>query len=238
MTASAVPLATRFHLPSEAAGPAGGPLLEFHHHPMFSCAAYDAAAIPRQPIDLFRYLSGGTVAGAGTGAIPATGMHTNAVAIGTIPSPKTFTVTGIRVVIPPLDFTTVGALEDDTVDTTEQNDDQVDDLTFLHQLLTVLFKIGDKEYVNHPIWMLPANTGIGGLVATSVHANAAVSVQRRVAIHSAGVGYEFRTGRKPVLWPTNNFQVQLGCAWGTNPTLVDHHLVYVVLDGVQGREVQ
>lgn len=233
----AAPLPTRFALPPEANGEPGGPPLEFVHWPLYSALALDAAAIP-QVSELFNYLPGMTVSGAGTGAIAATQMHTNMSAIGAIPRPKTFVVTGIRVHVPPVAITSTVALSDDTTGAAVENNDQVDDLTAIVTSCALRFRIGELTYAEGPILAMPANMGVGGVAATSVNANAASVWQSRVALHTCGLAYDFSTGRRPVLWSSQNFRVQLLCEWATNPTLLDNRLLYVYLDGILGRELQ
>jgi len=234
------PLPTRFDLPPEITGQLQNVPLECVHWPLYSSAAYDAAVIPRQ-VQLFNYLRGQTVSGAGTGATSASRWHTNMEAVQTIPAPKTFLVCGIRVMVSPLAVTTTTALADDTVGTAVAALDQVDDLLKFFHTLCLRFKIGDSIYVEAPIWMMPQNNGIGGVASTSVHSNAAATLQTRVALHTRGVAYDFGdspSARRPILWNQQSFTCELLAEFATNPTLTDNKLVRVTLDGIMGREIQ
>lgn len=235
--AVAAALPTRFQLPPEASGEPGGPPLEFVHWPLYSSVAFDAAALPARS-ELFNYLPGGQVSGAGAGATTATLLHTNMQAVRSIPRPKTFLISGIRVFVPPVAFGSTVALADDTVGTTEENIDQLDDLRAITETMALRLRIGEITFAEAPLWMMPANLSVGGVAATSVHANASVIWQNRVALSTAGIGYDFSTGRRPVLWASQNLQLELLCDWTTNPTLNDNKLLTVVLDGVMGRELQ
>lgn len=237
---TAVPLATRFNVPADAAPP-GSPPLEFVHWPLYSAVAFDAAAIPRET-QAFGYTRGGQVAGAGAGAIGnATIMHTNMEVPSAVPGPRIFLVHGIRLIANPLSIGATPALSDASVGTTANRLDQVDDLTLLYQALAIEFSIGLKVYAQGPAWMFPANVGIGGLAAIGVEADpdgASAVMASRVAVHTAGRGWSHHAGKKPALWNTQPFKFRLLCDWTTNPTLVDTRLLYAVLDGVYGREIQ
>jgi len=240
MPAEALELNRRFTLPAQALGE--GVQLEFVHWSLYSAIALDNAALPRH-VECFNYTAGQVVTGAGGGAIAATKYHTNAQAIRTVPRPKTFTVFGVRVIMVPLEFASGSPVLDDGGDTTDataggRNVDQVDDLTFL-QCMAARFSIGEKKYMEAPLYLLPANVGLSGLAANSVsNTNAAASAQRRVAVHSCGVAYEFGASRKPVIWNQQTFTFEYLCQWATNPTLNADRYLFTFLDGILGREVQ
>lgn len=234
MSEFAAPMTTKF-----AGGPVppGSPPLDWHAWPLYSCIALDALAIPRQ-IECFNYLPGSLVSGAGAAQVAATALHTNATAVRTIAAPKVQVVTSIRIVLPPLAFTSTTALADDSVGVALENNDQADDVTLLMSMY-FQFRIGEKVYAEAPLWMAPANAGVGGVAATSVsNTNAASVWQTRVALHTCGLAYEFSTGKNPVLWNQQSFRFFFGCDWATNPTLNDTHLLYAVLEGFEGREIQ
>lgn len=235
----AAPLPTRAQLPPEAGGEPGGPPLEYVHWPLYSAVALDAAALPSR-VAAFNYVPGSTVSGAGVAAVAATKMHTNMAAVGTIPRPKTFVVTAIRLLLSPLEYTaTSSALADDTAGTTLENSDQVDDAILVVNSMAFRFRLGEITLAEAPLWLCPANAGIGGVAATSIsNTNAASAWQTRTALHTAGLGYTFATGRKPVLWSSQQFTFEYLSQWTTNPTLVGAKLLYAVLDGVMGRELQ
>lgn len=232
---NAVAIPTRA-LPAEAAGTENTPL-EYVSWPLYSCTTFAAgAALPRES-QLFGFTIGDNVIG-GVAGVVATLMHTNMEVPRSVPRPRTFTVTGLRILVPPLALGVNPALADDTVGTAPENNDQVDDLVRIAFSTHIEFKIGNKNYAEAPIWMLPSQSGLGGVATTSVNANAGQVWQTRVALHTAGVGYRFKTGRKPVLWHSQPFTFGVFCVWPTTPTIIDDKTLYAILDGVLGREIQ
>lgn len=231
-------LATRLNLGPESTGEAQGQLLELAAWPLYSAAQFDAAALPRE-LEVFNYTQGQRVSSNAAAPAIASQIHTNMLAIRTIPRPKTFTVFGVRVIVPPLAITTAPALADPTSGVALENNDQVDDLQLLLATQALTFEIGEKKYLEAPLWMLPANVGPGGVAASSVsNTNAASIFQTRVALSTCGLAYHFNTGRKPVIWNQQSIRCAFSCQWATNPSLVDSKLVYVVFDGILGREIQ
>lgn len=226
-------------LPAQAAGTEGVPL-EFVAWPWYSSMMLlNNTAIPRRTA-LFGYIAGDPVPGNVAPAPVASLMHTNMVTPSAMPRPTTFTVQGLRVVMSPLGYTPNPAVSDNTEGTANENIDQVDAFVRFLYSTFLTFDLGTKNYVEIPLHMAPAQTGVGGVAATSVHANAAIVYQTRVALHSKGVGYTFRTGRQPVLWYSQPFDVVISCQFATAPTIIadDDKLVTVILDGVHGREIQ
>lgn len=215
----------------------GDPPLEMVAWPLYSAIALDAAALPRE-VECFNYLPGMTVSGAGTGATQASLFHTNMTAIRSIAAPKTFTILGISALVPPLVYTTTTALSDATVGTTEENSDQIDDLTLIYQTMHLQLLVGEKVYAEAPLFRFPSNVGIGGLAADSVHANASVVWQRQTAINLEGTAWSYKTGSAPVLWHGQTFSSRVGCPWATNPTIIDNRLLFIILHGLMGREFQ
>lgn len=237
MAPRAMALPTRFTLPPEMS-PDDKVIREMVNWSFYSCFALNAAALPRDG-ELFNYLVGQTVAGAGTGAIAATRYHTNMEAVRTVGKPDTFAVYGIRVVVPPLAITTTTALADASVGVAGENNDQLDDLVNINESMALRFSIGEKRYAEGSLKDFPANTGLGGVAASSVsNTNAAAIFQNRVALYSTGQPYTFGGGKIPVIWNSEPFSVQLFCQWATTPTIVDNKLLFVFLDGVRGRAVQ
>ena len=221
------------------AAPPGSPNLRWHPWPLYSCFALDAAAIPKGPIEVFNYLAGSAIPGAGAAVTAANLMHTNMAAIRTVAAPKVNIVTSIRIVVPPITFTPNPALDDATSGATNSALDQVDDLTKIIEAMAVEFKVGEKFYAQGPIWAMPANTGLGGIVSTSVVANAAILFQNQVAIFKSGIPWDFSSGQNPVLWAGQTLRFAFLCDFTTQPVaLTDTHLVYAVLDTVQGSELQ
>lgn len=237
-TGVAVPVPRRFMVPAEAMGDGAVPL-EFIKHNLYSCVALDGGApIPRD-LECFNFIQGQTVPGAGAGAIAATQFHTNMQAARTLPKPKTFTVQTVRVVMLPLDFASGSpTIGDDTVAGAAANLDQVDDSILISQSMTARFEIGEKSYLEAPLWMIPSQVGLGGVAATAIANAAGVSRQQRVSVHTAGRGWDFTRSRPPVLWNQQQFRWRFETRWATNPSPVGDRLVYVVFGGILGREVQ
>jgi len=216
--------------------PAGRAALELLHYPLYSAAALDAAALPRQ-LQFFSYRVGGTVSGAGSAAITATPFHTNLETPNFLAAPKTFTVQGVRVVMSPLSYAGGLAAIQDTALTALTAHQQFEDLLRLTTSAALRFFVGPKDYVQAPLFACPGNAGIAGLAGVSVSdTNAAVSVARRVSAHTMGRGFDMR--QWPVLLANQqSFGAELSCNWTTNPSLAVQRLVFVVLDGILGREV-
>lgn len=238
MVPQAQSLSTRLNLGPESTGEAQGIPLELVAWPLYSAVQLDAAALPRE-IECFNYTPGQLVSSNAAAPAVATQIHTNMLAVRTIPRPKTFTVFALRVLVPPLAYTTTPALSDGTDGTNLENNDQADDLTLIATTMALRFEIGEKVYAEAPFWMMPGNFVAGGIAATSVsNTNAASIFQTKVALGTAGLAYHFNTGRKPVIWNQQQLRCVLSCQWATNPTIVDGRLVYVSLDGILGREIQ
>src|SRR5262249_47947420 len=158
------------------------------------------------------------IPGAGTGVTAATIHHTNMAAIRTVASPKVNIVTGIRVIVPPLSFTPNPVLDDATSGSTNITLDQGEDLTRIMESGVLAFKVGEKFYAQCPLWMLNANTGLSGVVSTSVVANAAIVFQNQVAVYKSGVPYQYQSGQNPVLWAGQTLRWAFQWDFPTQPT--------------------
>lgn len=227
--AQAQKLTRRFLAP-----PQGAAGLEMIHQPLFSSAALDAAALPREVL-FFNYGIGATISGAGAGAIAANRFHTNMDTANFLAAPKTFTVSGVRVLVLPLAYGASPALADDTAGT--GNSDMFDDLLLIHDSGIFEFSVGPKTYVQGPLWLLPGNVGLEGVAAVSASSTAAAAVGAQIeAFHTVGRYYAMPT--YPVLISNQqNFGAKLNFLFPVNPTIVDTKLVQVFLDGLLGREV-
>ncbi len=199
--------------------------------------AINAAVIPRE-LSFFTYTRGSTVAGAGGGAIIANAFHTNIPLPNALPRPKTFVCTGIRILVTPLDYASgAPAVEDLQGAAGLQNLDLIDDLTFLYHSTYFQMRQGEVEEVVGPSFLMPANSGIGGVSSVAVIANAADVQLTRLSIHTHGIGWSLK--RRPVvLWNQQHFSAQLFCDWTTTPTIIQERYVFCILDGILGREYQ
>jgi len=226
-------------MPRRFAAPAAGtPRLEMIHQPLYSAVAIDnAAAIPRSTF-FFNYAIGNTVSGAGGGARAATLFETNLEVASFLSAPKLFTVHAVRLILSPLNYTAgAPATADGSQGTADENNDQLDDAQLIRFSCALRFFVGPKDYIKAPIFLMPENTGLGGLGVTSI-SSAADTLQftNNVAVHFAGKSWTMPT--YPVLIANQqNFGAELVNQWTTNPTTNDDKLLWCVLDGVLGREV-
>jgi hypothetical protein len=207
--------------------------LEPIHQPLYSAGALDAAALPRE-LTVFQYAIGGTVAGAGAGAVLANLWHTNMVAQGLLPSPKLFQVQGIRVVFSQVNAVGTGLL-DPTYSANPENTDAEDDYKLFHYGGCIKFFVGVKDYYTGPLFLVPGNTGIDGFAAMAI-GGTVQGFMRDNKAHSAGKACLFP--QFPILIPSQqNFNVSLQWLQATPATMIDTHMFWVVLDGIYGREV-
>lgn len=230
---------TRFLASQAGAAPA---VLEQHIACIYSSGfvAAAAGAIQRET-ELFGYVVGGNVAGPIAG-VQATRFHTNMEQPRQLQAPNLFALHGIRVHVPSLDYQTAAtpALDADTTGGAAARMDQVDDLTLLLHSLSLEFKIGTKTYATGPAWMFPSNVGMGGTVDTAA-AGAGPGWQTRNHLFCQGRPWRFNrlSDAPPMIVASQPFSAKLSALWGGgNPSLVDAKLVFVMLDGIQGRAVQ
>jgi hypothetical protein len=213
--------------------------------PLYSMATIDDATMTGQRETMFfKYSIGGTTAGlaAAGGTVPATVLHTNMETPGFIASPKVFLATGTRIVLSNLGegltspFVTAGT----TVDAAPEG--QYREFQSILEILYgtyFRFYVGTKDYLVCPTWMIPGNTGIGGLSAVAISAASGVgfSQQLNASLNTQGKYFSFNDNR--ILIPSQqNFHTSISAPQATPP---DPHLevtLYSVLDGVFGREVQ
>lgn len=215
-------------------------VLEPIMHPLWSAVCLDNAVIPDR-VQFFRYAQGGTVAGAGTGAVtPATELHTSMETANSLPTPKIALVLGYSIVVPALDSTltalltdTQGAAETATVSTL------VEDLQRILYGTVFRFEIGGiRTYYEAPTWTLPGNTGVEGVVSSSVNALAAQGPFQVNLTAVQGQGQFLELYKHAILLPSQQtFLAELVAAQATPPTLVAERLVWCVLPAITGREV-
>jgi hypothetical protein len=229
---------TLTRLPRRLAAPAelgATPRLEMIHQPLYSAGGIDNAALPNELL-LFQYAIGGTVSGAGAAAVPNANLfHTNMETAGFLAAPKVHTTTGIRVVFAQLEAVATAVLTDPSLGTTPENTDWADDLQGMLYSGFLRFAIGPKDYVRAPLFLVPGNTGIEGV--SSMAAGFATNNFMRVnVLHN--VGRYYGLPQYPTLIASQqSFVASLNWRFATNYTVLDDHLIWVILDGILGREV-
>lgn len=227
-------------------------LLEPIVQPLYSSFAYAAGVMPREA-QCFRYSVGGTVASNGTGPT-ATQIHTNMEAQGQLPQPKTFKITGIRVLINELASTlttlsngtggNAGVVVDVGAAGIPSGDASFKDLLALFWGTQFRLFIGTKDYVVCPTSVVPGNTGLAGFATNAGLANSTAAFGAAVAPEAwfwsaSGHGKYYGTGEYPIILPPQQaFFASLNCPQATPPTLVYTRLATILLDGVLGREAQ
>lgn len=217
-----------------------GSLIEPIEQPLYSSFALDNAALP-QEANFFGYGVGDLVPGAGNAANQiATLFHTNLDRGGQLSRPKLFTATGVRFHLLPLAFTTAAntpELSDPSFAAAAADSDLFEDLLATFWSGFLRFTVGEKEYVNEPLWLCPANIGFDGLAAVSAGANAGAVMSDVTLPNSIGVARSFDP--YPILISSmQSFSMRIRWPWATNPSLNDDRLAVIILDGKLSREVQ
>jgi hypothetical protein len=210
--------------------------------PLFSTGGINKTAIAPE-LALFGYALGGTVAGGGNGAgFPATEWHTNMKTPQRLDEPKKMRVDGVRLYMPQITWSSsnVPALSDPTFDAANAQDAELlEDLLLIHYNCMLWLRIGEKDYINHPLWLLPANVGYNGIaaVANDRVSGAAIGNVDTTLVHSIGKGFRFDV--YPFLIEKGqSILSKLLCPWNaTLPALNDDRVVTVFLDGNIYREI-
>ena len=212
--------------------------LEPIHQELYSCALYDAAAIPNE-VGLFTYALGGTVVGTVTGQ-SANALHTNMETPSFLANPKLFLVEGLRIHVPPLNTALNAPAEIVTGDPSlGGNWAFFDSLRMLYAATWIRFRVGQKDYLRVPTWLCPPNIGVGGAAGAAIDqlAPAATDTVLAVAPYMSGRVMSFPTA--PILIPPQqNFRVDVMRSETRVATLPSAIPVYGILDGIYGRETQ
>lgn len=245
---------------------AGRPALELCHWPLYSCAVINgnttigsATALPRQ-VSFFNYALGSQVSGNDTsgGALAnATRWHTNMETANFLAAPKTMTVTAIRVVISQLSHTSASPAISDASGGASASPgatfaQHAHDVLALQQY-ALRFFVGPKDYLQAPLYAVPSNAGVGGVAANSLQASTSTAqyqFQRTVGTHLAGKAWSL--DKWPVLIANQqSFGAELLCSFestipgsgidtyieGNAQRLIQSRAIFVVLEGILGREV-
>lgn len=217
-----------------------GDLLEAIEHPLYSSVGLDNAAIP-QELTFFGYGVGDNVPGAGNAAgVAATKYHTNLDRGGSLARPKVFSATGIRFHLPLLAFTGASntpSLSDPSFGAAAADNDLFEDLLAIFYSGHVSLEVGEKTYIDEPLFLMPSMVGFGGMASLAVGANAGAPFQDVTLPHTFGIERSFMP--YPILISSQqSFTLRLRFPWATNITLNDDRLLVAILDGKLGREVQ
>lgn len=232
------------------APPQGRAALELVQFPLYSAASLDAAAVPSQ-ISFFNYALGQTVSSNQVTAPQANRFHTNMETSNFLSAPKTFTVQQVRIVIAQASYSTNPAVQANTQAAASASATATSSTLFNDTLvlgsMAFRFFVGPKDYVNAPLWAVAGNTGLGGTAAVSVASNLAVSAgpPQESGIRSNVVNTPYYCGKSWTIrtWPVllanqQSFGAELTNQFTkTSLTLGAVRLVFVVLEGVLGREV-
>lgn len=210
--------------------------------PLYSTFGLDNAALPPQ-CDFFGYGIGANVPGAGNVAgIAATLWHTNMQQGGLLGTPKKFRCTGVRLGLLPLAFTTTAntpELSDPGFGAAAVNDDLLDDVMLCFYSGHVIFRVGEKNYLDRPTFEVPNLLGYDGLCAIAQdNGTGATTGSLSIGLpHGVGIGARFSV--YPVLIEDMQpFSVTVRHLWGTPPSLVDDRAYKCYLDGNLWRGVQ
>lgn len=220
--------------------------LEAIHQPLYSCYLFGTGTAPSEAL-LFKYGVGGQVAtNQGTTTI-ASFLHTNLPAAGFLPMPKVFCVAGIRIVVPELSQALIDPVQDSAIVTTAAQTFAGQDSNLLEDLQRILygayvrFFVGTKDYLVAPNWMCPGNVGLQGESSDIMWGGASganvANTQHIQTFH--GAGKYFALNRYPTIIPSQQeFQASINFPQSTRPTLGATRPVYIVFDGILGRETQ
>ncbi len=216
--------------------------------PLYSMVVIDNAVAIPNITQAFKYAEGGTIAGLAAAAGTVTGatkLNTNMETPGFIASPKVFLITGVRFYISPLN-----SILDEPLEIATDSSTQTPVAGHITDFLEVLYgttftlRVGNKDYLTVPSWMVPANVGTKGIVAVALSTdNAGTDGPEQTVLSSyCTSGQYFSMGEHRILIPSQqNFHTTLGAPQATSPTVAGAVLemaVYHILDGVLGREVQ
>ena len=210
--------------------------LEPIHQPLYSACALPDGALPDQNV-LFTYAVGQQVTGftnLPASLQTATKLHTNMETAAFLAAPKLFLITGVRTVMNQLDWTADPAVDPDPSGhaVAAAVRDTLDAMKLLLYTSTISFRVGNKDYLEAPLWDAPGNTGIDGVAAAAT--TVAASSLEPTAFHSRG--RYFALDRFPVLVRTQQtFSMTLRHHIAVS--MPETFLFYGVFDGILGREV-
>jgi len=151
---------------------------------------------------------------------------------GTLASPKAFLIRGIRVNIMQHPFSSARAAAG------QVQPGAIDNVAQLLNTGIATLTIGAKQYAQFPLWMLPAGSGAGGVMASDGDVADPGEIQDHASNGEPDV-FNVRTLSKPIfIGPQINFNVAL--TWPAAITLAGavNVPIQVILDGDLLRPVQ
>lgn len=236
-----------------------GTQVEPIQHPLFSSYLAQSGNIPNEMV-FFSYGVGDQLPGAAAGTV-ARNYHTNMDRGGQLASPRHQVITGVRVYISPLQWTSAGvpsmALPTGFTANTPENSTDFNDTTgspanaFLQEnavrdiqmllntcVLTVEHQ--GKLIIEQPLWTVPGNYGAGGIATleNEVGTPSAVSYRNTVVSIPTSTGLPQTFGNKSfMLRPTESIEVKIVNQFtaGGGNVLIQGKMLTVILDGTQLR---
>jgi hypothetical protein len=228
-------------------------------HPLFSSYLVPAGNIPSEMV-FFSYGVGDQLPGASAGTL-ARNYHTNMDRGGQLAAPRHQLITGVRVYISPLQWSSAAApsmaLPTGFSANTPENSTDFNDVTgtpanaFLQEnavrdiqmllnacVLTVEHQ--GKLIVEQPLWTVPGNYGAAGIATleSEVGLPTAVTYRNSVVSIPTSTGLPQTFGSKSfMLRPTESIEVKIvnGFASGGGNSVIQGKLLTVILDGTQLR---
>ncbi len=224
--------------PSQNRGPApdpGAPLLEIITQPLYSAIAFDGAAIPNES-RAFQYQIGDTVAGAGTGAIASTLLHTNMEVGGALATPKVFEISGVRIVVANMEAA-LAVGQGHPAANSADDPDMLEDVQKIVHGTHLAIHVGTKDYAAGPSFLFPGNCGLGGMAGVASFDT--VAIEQPTIQVAQGMGKYMSLQPYTIFIPSQqSFHAKLRAPQAGPPTLVVDRTVWIVLDGRLGREAQ
>lgn len=213
-------------------------VLEVIQQPLYSCAGFVAGSAIQFSTEVFSYRIGQNVPG-NIGAVASTINHTNMTQAGTLAVPKVYEFRAIRQVVSQLVGAALTTVMTVTNDSTPMEPNSLwQNTLFMFWGTSLKFHVGEKDYLEGvPSFLTPGNVGIGGVAALASDDQADAEQQQVVCVNGAGRAFNFEP--YAIFLPSQQqFFAQIRATQPTPPTVsAADTLVYVIADGVLGREV-
>lgn len=207
---------------------------------IYSTVGLDAAVAPFQLL-FFGYSQGTPVPGAGNAAgMPAKLWHTNMTAAGRLGRPKKFRCVGARWRMPLISFAVANtpANGDVSIGAAAIQPARLQDFLDVNYSGHFRLRVGEKNYIDRPLYDLPFNVGFYGLAALSEDNGTAATIGASALTLQQGVGQGCRLAQNPVLIEDEQpFSAEINFFLAT-PIFVAPRAIKVYLDGNVWRGVQ